>query len=218
MKCLFRYACPVFIIDEIKAAYRGDPALRSGKLTFLEVILYQGIYAVIFHRIAHFLWRLKVPFVPRLISQISRFLTQIEIHPGATIGKGFFIDHGAGTVIGETAEIGDNVLMYHQVTLGGTSLKAEKRHPTIGNGVMIGAGAKLFGPIKVGDNSQIGGSSVVTRDVPPNSVVVGNPARVVRVKGVKVVDAVDTVHLPDPVKNEIVRLEARIKKLEQKSL
>ena len=183
----------------------------------MEIILYQGLHAIILHRIAHFLWKLHIPFVPRLISQISRFLTGIEIHPGATIGKGFFIDHGSGTVIGETAEIGENVLMYHQVTLGGTSLETKKRHPTIGNNVMIGAGAKLFGPIKVGDNSQIGGSSVVTKNVPENSVVVGNPGRIVKTDGKKVIETVDTMHLPDPVKKEFEKLNKRLKKLEEKS-
>ncbi len=205
----------IAIFEDIRATYHGDPALRSRRSGFLEIILYQGLHAIIFHRIAHFLWRIKIPFLPRFISQLSRFLTGIEIHPGAKIGKGFFIDHGMGVVIGETAEIGDHVIMYHEVTLGGTSLATGKRHPTIGDDVMIGAGAKLFGPITVGDNSQIGGSAVVIKDVPPNSVVVGNPGRVVRTRGEKVIDKLDTVHLPDPVKKEFDKVETRISHLEE---
>lgn len=168
---------------DIQAAYRNDPALHSNRLSILEIVLYPGLYAAFFHRLAHWLWRYKIPFMPRLISQISRFLTGIEIHPGAKVGRGFFIDHGMGVVIGETAEIGENVLIYHGVTLGGASLKIGKRHPTIGNNVIIGAGAKLFGPLTVGDNSQIGGGAVVVKDVPANSVVVGNPGRVVKLDG-----------------------------------
>lgn len=168
---------------DLRAAYRNDPALRSSYFSILEIILYQGLYAIFFHRLAHWLWRYKTPFLPRLISQISRFLTGIEIHPGAKIGRGFFIDHGMGVVIGETAEIGENVLIYHGVTLGGTSLKTGKRHPTIGNNVIIGAGAILLGHLKVGDNSQIGGGAVVVKDAPANSVVVGNPGKVVKLDG-----------------------------------
>jgi len=207
------------IIKDIQATYKGDPAARSRKLGFLEIILYQGLHAIIFHRIAHFLWRLHLPFIPRLISQISRLLTGgIEIHPGAKIGKGFFIDHGTGVVIGETAEIGDNVLIYHQVTLGtqGGDIESKgRRHPLIGNNVMIGSGAKLFGPIKVGDNSQIGGATVLTKDVPPNSVVVGNPAQIIKTDGKKVVDKTGIMHLPDPVKNEFNKLNQRIDKIEK---
>ena len=168
---------------DVQAAYKNDPALRGRRLAILEIILYQGLYAILFHRLAHWLWRHKIPFIPRLISQLSRFLTGIEIHPGAQIGGGFFIDHGMGVVIGETAAIGENVLIYHEVTLGGTSLQTGKRHPTIGNNVIIGAGAKLFGPLTVGDNSQIGGGAVIVKDVPANSVVVGNPGKVVRLDG-----------------------------------
>ncbi|MCT4591885.1 MAG: serine O-acetyltransferase [Candidatus Gracilibacteria bacterium] len=206
----------MIILEDIKTAIKRDPALRSGFLSFFEVFLYQGVYAIVLHRIAHFIWKLKIPFIPRFVSQVSRFLTQIEIHPGAKIGRRFFIDHGSGVVVGETAEIGDDVLMYHQVTLGGTSLNTGKRHPTIGNGVMIGAGAKLFGPLVVGDNSQIGGASVVTKNVPANSVVVGNPARIIKQKGVKVVEKVDTANLPDPIRLEFERLNEKIKKLEKK--
>jgi len=200
---------------DIKAIYRNDPALKKSNI--LEILIYPGIHAIFWHRLSHFLWKLKIPFLPRLISEITKFFTGIEIHPGARIKKGFFIDHGSGVVIGETAEIGENVLMYHQTTLGGTSLdKGRKRHPTIGDNVMIGAGAKLFGCIKVGDNSQIGGGAVVVKDVPPNSVVVGNPGKVVKIKGKKVIDKVDTVNLPDPVQRAIDGLEEKISDLERR--
>lgn len=173
----------ITILADIRSAYRKDPALKSYKLGFLEIILYQGLHAIIFHRFAHFLWNLRIPFLPRLISQIARFLTGIEIHPGAKIGKGFFIDHGAGVVIGETAEIGDNVMLYQQVTLGCLGFdKTGKRHPTIGDNVMIGAGAKIFGSVKIGDNVKVGGGAVVTKNVPSNSVVVGDLAEIINNK------------------------------------
>lgn len=203
------------IISDFSAALHNDPALKRNRWARTEVILYQGIYALVFHRIAHRLYLWNIPFFPRLISQISRFLTGIEIHPGAKIGHGVFIDHGAGVVIGETAEIGNNVLIYHDVTLGGTSLETGKRHPTIGNGVMIGSGAGLFGAIIVGDNSQIGSGAVVTRNVPSNCVVVGNPARIVKRDGIKVIETVDTVGLPDPIKKELVEIHKRLHKLER---
>lgn len=209
------------ILEDIKAIYKGDPAMRSRKSAIFEFILYQGFHAIILHRLSHFLWRIHLPFIPRLISQIARIITGgIEIHPGAKIGKGFFIDHGAGVVIGETAEIGNNVLMYHQVTLGtqgGMVDAKERRHPKIGHNVMIGAGAKLFGPIEIGDNSQIGGASVVTKNVPPNSIVVGNPGRIIKQAGKKIIDPSGIMHLPDPVKNEINSIKERIEKLESSS-
>lgn len=199
---------------DIKAAFQEDPALHGKMLGFLELVLYQGVWAVFFHRIAHFLYCLRIPFIPRLISQLSRFFTQIEIHPGAFIDKGFFVDHGSGVVIGETAEIGKNVLMYHQVTLGGTSLSTGKRHPTVGDNVLIGAGAKLFGPIKIGNNTQIGGGSVVVKDVPENCVVVGNPGRVVKQDGKKIVTkVVDQVNLPDVVFDRIEKIEKLLKEI-----
>jgi len=153
---------------------KRDPAARS----LLEIILcYPGLHALFFHRIAHVLWNFKLYLIARFVSHISRFLTAIEIHPAAKIGKRFFIDHGVGVVIGETAEVGDDVFIYHQVTLGATTSKKIKRHPTIGNGVIIGAGAKLLGPINVGKNAKIGANSVVVSDVPSGATMVGIPAK-----------------------------------------
>jgi serine O-acetyltransferase len=176
-----------YLIDDVAVAYRSDPALRGKALAWLELTTYPGVWAMTFHRLAHLLQALKLPFVPRLISQIGRFLTGVEIHPGARIGPGCFIDHGQGVVIGETAEIGSNVLIYHQVTLGNSSAALSgKRHPTVGDGVMLGAGAKILGPIRIGSHSQIGAGAVVTKDVPSHAVVVGNPGRVVKRFGGKV--------------------------------
>ena len=167
------------IIGDIKAIYRNDPAAKN-----IEFLLYPGFHAILFHRLIHWLWKISVPFLPRLFSQISRFLTGLEIHPGATIGGGFFVDHGAGVVIGETTEIGENCVMFHNVTLGGTGKHRGKRHPTIGNNVVIGTGAILLGPIKVGDNVKIGANSFIfMRDVPSNCTVAGVPARIVKRDG-----------------------------------
>jgi serine O-acetyltransferase len=162
------------IRDQIISMKKRDPAARS----LLEIILcYPGLHALFFHRIAHFLWNYKLYLIARFVSHISRFLTAIEIHPAAKIGKRFFIDHGVGVVIGETAEVGDDVFIYHQVTLGATTSKKIKRHPTIGDGVIIGAGAKLLGPINVGKEAKIGANSVVVNDVPPGATMVGIPAK-----------------------------------------
>jgi serine O-acetyltransferase len=166
----------ISIIEDIKAIYRNDPAARN-----LEFLLYPGFHAILIHRLTHLLWKLKIPFVPRLISQISRFLTGIEIHPGSKIGRGFFIDHGMGVVIGETAEIGDDCVLFHNVTLGGTGKHKGKRHPTVGDNVMIGTGAILLGPIKVGNNVKIGANTFIfMRDVPDNCTVVDTPGRIVK--------------------------------------
>lgn len=179
-------------VETIKADFKAirerDPALPRGFLGILEALLcYPGFHAIFCHRFIHLLHaKLKVPFLPRLLSQIVRFLTGIEIHPGAKIGKGFFIDHGMGVVIGETAEIGDNVTLYHGVTLGGTGKEKGKRHPTIEDGVVVGAGAKVLGNIGIGRNSRIGAGSVVLKDVPPNSTVVGVPGVVVKIEDEKV--------------------------------
>ncbi len=162
------------MLNDIKVIFERDPAAAN----IFEVLLYQGLWAIWFHRIAHFLYTLKIPFFPRLISQIARLLTLIEIHPGAKIGSGCFIDHGNGIVIGETTEIGENVTMFQGVTLGGTGKEKGKRHPTIGNNVIIGANAIVLGAITIGDNARIGAASVVTKPVPANTTVVGNPARV----------------------------------------
>lgn len=170
----------LFLYTDFVNAYKKDPALRGKVFGVLELFTYAGIWAIFFHRIAHLLFTLKIPFIPRLLSQIARFLTGIEIHPGARIGKGFFIDHGHGVVIGETTEIGNNVLLFHQVTLGGTKMLPGKRHPTVGNNVVVGAGAKVLGPLLIGDNSQIGAGSIVVKEVPANVVVVGNPGRIIK--------------------------------------
>src|SRR3990167_11308498 len=168
------------MFEDIRAIYENDPSVGGSILRFPEVILYPCLHAIIIHRyISHPLYKLKLPFVPRFLSQFMRFLTGIEIHPGAKIGKGFFIDHGMGVVIGETSEIGDNVTIYHGVTLGGTSFSRGKRHPTIESNVIIGAGAKILGPLTVGSNSKIGANSVVIVDVPPSSTVVGVPGKTV---------------------------------------
>jgi len=160
--------------EDIAAARRRDPAARS---SFEIWLLYSGLHAIWAYRFAHWLWTHRAKFLGRLVSQFTRFLTGIEIHPGATIGRRFFIDHGMGVVIGETAEIGDDVMLYHGVTLGGVSLEAVKRHPTLEDGVTVGAGAKVLGPIVIGARSAIGSNAVVTRDVPPDSVAVGIPAK-----------------------------------------
>lgn len=199
--------------EEISQARRRDPAARS----FLEVlILYQGLHALIDHRTANFLYRMRLFFLARLVSQLGRFATGIEIHPAVKIGKRFFIDHGMGVVIGETAIIGDNVLIYQGVTLGGTGLEKGKRHPTIGNNVVIGAGAKVLGNITVGDNSYIGANAVVIKDVPPNSTVVGVPGKITRQDGKKIDISLDHIHTLDPIMQSIEELEKRLEKLENK--
>jgi serine O-acetyltransferase len=198
---------------DYKAIFEKDPAAKN----FLEVILcYPGFHAILLHRFAHFLWKLKIPVIPRLISHINRFLTGIEIHPGAKIGKGFFIDHGMGVVIGETTEIGDNVLLYQGVTLGGTGKEKGKRHPTIGNNVVIGAGAKVLGPITIGDNVRIGAGSVVLKSVPPNCTVVGVPGKIIIQDGKRINDVLEHGNLPDPITQLIEELNLKILYLESK--
>lgn len=167
------------IIEDIKAIFRNDPASRN-----IEFLLYSGFHAIFIHRFTHLLWKLGIPFLPRLLSQTARFLTGVEIHPGAKIGKGFFIDHGMGVVIGETTEIGENCVLFHNVTLGGTGKHKGKRHPTIGDNVMIGTGAILLGPIRVGNNVRIGANTfILMRDVPGNTTVAGTPGRIVKMNG-----------------------------------
>ena len=202
-------------LKETIAAYQArDPAARS----WLEILLlYPGIKAVHSHRLAHWCYRHNLKFLARAISQRSRRRTGIEIHPGATIGRRLVIDHGMGIVIGETAEIGDDCLIYHGVTLGGTGKDVGKRHPTIGNNVLIGTGAKVLGPIKVGDNSRIAANSVVLREIPENSTAVGIPARVVRIAGQKVNFAgeVDQVSVADPVSAELAALRSEVEELKK---
>src|SRR5690242_4500689 len=186
------------IREQIDTIFREDPAAKS----VLEIVLcYPGFHAILFHRFAHKLYSARLPLVPRVMSQFSRFLTGIEIHPGATIGRRFFIDHGAGVVIGETSKIGDDVTLYHGVTLGGTSWNKGKRHPTLEDGVMCGAGAKILGPITIGCNSRVGANSVVTKDVPPEMTVVGIPGRIVKPGERRITDhGIDLDHhlMPDP--------------------
>jgi len=187
--------------EDIQTVFAKDPAARS----VLEVVFcYPGLHALWFHRLAHLLWRYKIRFLARFASHVSRFLTGIEIHPGAKIGRRFFIDHGAGVVIGETTEVGDDVLMYQGVVLGGTTLKKEKRHPTIGNNVVMGAGAVALGAITIGEGARIGSGSVVVKSVPPGATVVGIPGRVVEDRHKPLLD-LDHGTLPDPVA-EAIRL------------
>jgi len=200
------------IKEDIRTVFERDPAARN---IFEILTSYPGFHALVFHRIAHFLWEKGERSIARFISHISRFLTGIEIHPGAVIGRRFFIDHGMGVVIGETAEIGDDVLLYQGVVLGGTSTEKKKRHPTIGNNVVIGAGAIVLGAIKVGDNSRIGAGSVVIKDVPPCSTVVGVPGRVVGEHKAEKVD-LDHAKLPDPVAEALRVIIKEQEKLEER--
>ena len=198
------------ILEDIRAYKKNDPAAKSG----IEILLlYNGLHATFWYRIAHWLHIHKMRFLARMISQATKFWTGIEIHPGATIGRRLVIDHGTGIVIGETAEIGDDCLLYQGVTLGGTGKDVGKRHPTLGNNVMVGSGAKVLGPFKVGNNVRIAANSVVLREVPDNATVVGVPGRVVRISGEKL----DHIHTPDPVMLEIEQLKARIEALESKN-
>lgn len=206
------------MIRTLKTAYQKDPALKKG-INFLEVFLYQGVHAIWLHRIAHALYKLKIPFIPRLISQINRLITHIEIHPGAKIGRHFFIDHGSGVVIGETAEIGDNVMMYHGVTLGGhgwwTDKKGQKRHPTIGNNVILGVGCKILGPVTIGDNSRIGAGAIVIEDVPSNSTVVAELGKYIIKEGRKAKRKdIEKVEVP---KEEWFELKRKVLLMEEKT-
>ena len=199
------------LLEDARNIQRKDPAARS----VLEVmLLYPGFHILVYHRIAHWLYQHKHFFLARWVSQHGRHRTGIEIHPGATIGKCLFIDHGMGIVFGETCEIGDNCTIYHGVTLGGTGKDTGKRHPTIGNNVLIGAGAKVLGPFKVGDNTNIAAGAVVLEEIPPDCTAVGVPARVVKHKGVRV-DCLDQIHIPDPVSQELCRMSHRIALLEK---
>ena len=199
--------------EDIKNIFHKDPAARS----WLEVLFcYPGLHAVIFHRIAHWFWTHKLYFIGRYISHVSRFLTGIEIHPGAKIGRRVFIDHGMGVVVGETAEIGDDVLIYKGVLLGGTSLEKKKRHPTIGNNVVLGSNAIVLGAIFIGDHARIGAASVVTHDVPSNAIAVGVPARISMGYSQEEVDKLEHSKLPDPIADAMKFVLEEQKKLENK--
>ena len=202
------------LMETLEAYQRRDPAARSKLEIFF---LYQGVHATLYHRLAHWLYCHNWEFLARFVSQWNRFWTGIEIHPGATIGRRFVIDHGMGIVIGETAEVGDDVLLYHGVTLGGTGKDQGKRHPTLGNNVMVSAGAKVLGPFKVGDNARIASNAVVLSEIPSDATAVGVPARVVRIAGEKVdyASQVDQIHVTDPVQKELQALNSRLEWLEQ---
>jgi serine O-acetyltransferase len=203
------------LMADWNAPLERDPAARGR----LDVLLsYPGFHAVVMHRFVHALYRARIPLLPRWLSNVSRFLTGIEIHPAAKLGRGVFIDHGMGVVIGETAEVGDNCTIYQGVTLGGTSLSHGKRHPTLQNNVTVGVNAAVLGAITVGANSKIGGGSVVVKDVPPNSTVVGVPARVVMQNGVPVRAVPDRpqVDMPDPTADAIAKLQRRVTQLEDR--
>lgn len=208
------------LISDARLIASRDPAAKS---TLEVVLLYPGFHALVYHKIAHWFYKKRMFFIARFISQFGRHFTGIEIHPGAKIGRGLFIDHGMGVVIGESAEIGDNCTIYHGVTLGGTGKdKGAKRHPTVGNNVLIGAGAKVLGPFKIGDNSTIGANTFVAFEVEPYSTVVGVKGRTVK-KGNKRVsmapsESLDQIHMPDPISQEICRLESRIQHVEQHCL
>lgn len=200
------------IKEDIDAVLTRDPAARNG---FEVLICYPGVWALIFHKISHKLYKWKLKLIARIISQLARFFTGIEIHPGAVIGRRCFIDHGMAVVIGETAEIGDDVTIYQAVTLGGTGKDVGKRHPSIGNNVVISTGAKVLGPFKVGDNSKIGAGSVVLEAVPPNCTVVGIPGRIIR-RGDQHAEDLNQIDLPDPIMIELECLRRRIMLLENK--
>ena len=201
------------IRETVNTVRDRDPAARS---TAEVLLLYSGVHAIMAHRVAHALYKRGKYFSARAVSQTARFVTGIEIHPAAQIGRRFFIDHGMGVVIGETTEIGDDCTIYQGVTLGGTGKDVGKRHPTLGNNVMVGAGAKVLGPVKIGSNTKIAANAVVLHEVPENSTAVGIPAKVVKRNGEKVRNDLDQIHIPDPVAQEINRLKASLEALEQR--
>lgn len=209
---IFWTAVWIIFKREVKVIFASDPAASN----LLEVLLtYSGLHALVFYRTAHALRAAGIPFFPRWLSQVGKFFTGIEIHPGATIGHELFIDHGMGVVIGETAIIGDNVTLYQGVTLGGTGKERGKRHPTVGNNVVVGTGAKVLGNITIGDSSYIGANAVVIKDVPPNSTVVGVPGRITKQDGKKMELSLDHIHVLDPLLQEMEELKERIKRLEK---
>ena len=208
------------IAQDLQAVFERDPAATSRLEVFLT---YSGFHALLAYRVSHWLWNRRIPLFPRIISQLARWLTGVEIHPGAIIGTGFFIDHGMGVVIGETTEIGDYVTLFQGVTLGGTGKERGKRHPTLGNHVVVGAGAKVLGGIRIGDNVKVGANAVVLRSVPANSTVVGNPGRIVKYDGERLPEAtMDHTNIPDPIAErfesmgqELIALRKKIEGAEQ---
>ena len=208
------------IREDIRTVFEKDPAARS----VLEVLTYPGLHALWLHRISHWLWKRNFKSAARILSHFARFLTGVEIHPGAVIGRRFFIDHGMGVVIGETAVVGDDVLLYHQVTLGGVSLEKTKRHPTLGNNVLVGMGAKILGPISIGDGTRVGANAVVNKDIPANCTVVGIPGRIVRRDGQRIDEVLgantvmdNAMNAVDPQDSTIREMRQRIDLLEQHS-
>jgi serine O-acetyltransferase len=211
---LWYFLVSVKFLDEIKSTKERDPAAKGN----LQIIfLYQGLHAIVAYRLSHLLWKYNFPFFARLVSQAARFFTGIEIHPGAKIGRGLFIDHGMGVVIGDTAIIGDNVTLFQGVTLGGTGKETGKRHPTLGDNIVVGAGAKILGNIIVENNSYIGANAVVIHDVPPNTTVVGVPGHVTKQDGKKMDRAMDHAQILDPVMQQLDELKKRVADLEKKS-
>ncbi|MCK5581722.1 MAG: serine O-acetyltransferase [Candidatus Omnitrophica bacterium] len=207
------YISYIAFYDEVRATQERDPAAKN----IAEVLLlYPGLHAVIAYRTSNFLWRKKIAFLPRVVSQIARFLTGIEIHPAAQIGPGLFIDHGMGVVVGETTIIGENVTLFQGVTLGGTGKETGKRHPTIGDNVVVGAGAKVLGNIKIGSNSYIGANAVVLKSVPANTTVVGVPGRVTKQDGKRMDQEMDHIHVSDPVMQGLNELREKVDALEGK--
>ena len=202
------------LLSDARSIRDKDPAARS---TLEVIFLYAGFHALVWYRVANFFWRHKLKFLARLTSQLGRFFTGVEIHPAATIGSGLLIDHGMGVVIGETAEVGDNCTIYHGVTLGGTGKDVGKRHPTIGNNVLIGAGAKVLGPFKVGDNSMIGANSVVLEEIAPGTTVVGVPGRPIKRKSAQAASVeLDQINLPDANMQDIQKLQRDVDNLEKR--
>lgn len=208
------------ILEDIQAILRNDPAAHNR----LEVMLYPGLQAITLHRLTHRLWAAGIPFVPRLLSQVGRFITGIEIHPGAQIGRGFFVDHGMGVVIGETAIVGDHVTLYQGVTLGGTGKQIGKRHPTLGNDIVVGVGAKVLGAITIGDGARIGAGAVVVKDVPPHSTAIGIPARIVQTRDPVTGTLRRVEQLPDPegaminaLRTKLLEIESRLHELEDEA-
>ena len=210
----FLLAVFVLFNQEVKSTKEKDPAAKS----YLEIlILYPSLQAIVLYRVAHPLWQMGIPILPRAISQFGRFCTGIEIHPGAKIGRGLFIDHGMGVVVGETTIIGNNVTLFQGVTLGGTGKETGKRHPTLGDNIVVGAGAKILGNITIGDNSYIGANAVVLRDVPPNSTVVGVPGHITKQDGQRIDGLMDHANVSDPMWQNMKELVRRIKTLEDKT-